>query len=100
MVHVIARSKVKENCMEKYMQILKENLPNVLAEEGCIRYEPCFDANIGIGAAAEADCVTILETWESADHLRAHLATPHMAAFFDAVEPLRLESVISVVNPA
>ncbi len=87
MVNVIARSEIKPGCMEKYMQILKANVPTVLAEEGCIRYEPCVDVNAGIGPEVKGDYVTILESWESVDHLRAHLATKHMAAFREAVAP-------------
>ncbi len=100
MVNVIARSRIKAGKMEEFLRILKENVPTVMAEEGCIRYEPCLDANVGIGAEAEMDCVTILESWESPDHLRAHLETPHMKAFRDAVTPLRLENSVTVVTPA
>lgn len=100
MVNVIARSRIKAGKMEEFLRILKENVPAVMAEDGCIRYEPCLDANVGIGAEAEMDCVTILECWESPDHLRAHLETPHMKAFRDAVTPLRLENSVTVVTPA
>ena len=100
MINVIARSEIKPGCMEKYMQVLKANVPTVLAEEGCIRYEPCVDVNAGIGPEVKGDYVTILESWESVDHLRAHLATKHMAAFREAVASRRGESTINVVTPA
>ncbi len=100
MINVIARSEIKPGSLEKYMQILKANVPTVLAEEGCIRYEPCFDVNAGIGIESNGDFVTILETWESVDHLRAHLATKHMMAFSEAVRPLRVSSELHVVTPA
>lgn len=45
MVHVIARCVIKEGSLEKFLQILNDNIPNVLAEDGCIRYEACLDAD-------------------------------------------------------
>ena len=75
MVHVIARCVIKEGSLEKFLQILNDNIPNVLAEDGCIRYEACLDADAGVGAPADPNAVTILETWKSPEHLKAHLAT-------------------------
>lgn len=100
MVHVIARCVIKEGSLEKFLQILNDNIPNVLAEDGCIRYEACLDADAGIGAPADPNAVTILETWKSPEHLKAHLATPHMAAYREAVTPLRESSTVTVVKPA
>ncbi len=100
MIHVIARSRIKPGRREEFLRILKANVPTVLAEKGCIRYEPCVDADAGVGGGPDPDCVTILESWESPEHLRAHLATSHMAAFRDAVTPLRESSVLSVVTTA
>lgn len=34
MVHVIARCVIKEGSLEKFLQILNDNIPNVLAEDG------------------------------------------------------------------
>ncbi len=100
MVHVIARCVIKEGSLEKFLEILNNNIPNVLAEDGCIRYEATVDANVGIGAPADLNAVTILETWKSPEHLQAHLAAPHMATYREAVTPLRVSSVVTVVKPA
>ena len=62
MVNVIARSRLKSGCMEEYLRILKANVPTVLAEEGCLRYEPCLDLDAD---PARGEYVTILESWES-----------------------------------
>ena len=100
MVHVIARSRIKPGRREEFLRILKANVPTVLSEEGCVRYEPCVDVDAGIGSVPDPDCVTILESWESPEHLRAHLATAHMAAFREAVTPLRESSTLLVVTTA
>ena len=95
MIHVIARMEIKPGCMEKFLEVLLGNTPTVLAEDGCYRYESCLDTK-------EEDkdrFVTILETWESEEHLKAHLATPHMAAFREAVKDLRYSSNVTVVVP-
>lgn len=97
MVNVIARSRIKSGCMEEYLRILKANVPTVLAEEGCLRYEPCLDVDAD---PAKGEYVTILESWESQAHLQAHLETKHMAAFREAVGPLREENIVQVVMPA
>ena len=95
MIHVIARMEIKHGCMEEFLKVLLGNTPTVLAEEGCYRYESCLDT-----APEDKDkYVTILETWESEEHLKAHLATPHMAKFREAVKDLRYSSNVTVVAP-
>jgi quinol monooxygenase YgiN len=87
MIHVIATIELKSSCREKYLEVLRDNVPNVKAEAGCLAYEPALDIDSGLplqGAVRE-DVVTIVETWESLEHLVAHLKTPHMLAYRDAV---------------
>lgn len=45
-----------------------------LAEEGCHDY--CFSVEI-----SDRSKMRVTERWESADNLKAHFATPHMAEF-------------------
>ena len=95
MIPVIARMEIKPGCMEEFLKILLGNTPTVLAEDGCYRYESCLDTKAG----DKDKYVTILETWESEEHLKAHLATEHMAKFRDAVKDLRYSSNVTVVAP-
>ena len=95
MIHVIARMEIKPGCMEKFLEVLLANVPTVLAEKGCYRYESCFDTR----EETRDRFVTILESWESEAHLKAHLATPHMAKFREAVKELRFSSNVTVVTP-
>ena len=96
MVHVFARMEINPGCMEKFMEVLKNNIPTVLAEDGCIRYEACLDVN----PETRDKFVSIVESWKSEAHLKAHLATPHMAAFREAAKDLRKGSTVTVVEPA
>lgn len=98
MIYVIARSVLKPGKREEFLKIFKANIPNVLAESGCISYTPCIDVEIGRGT--DENSVTIVECWESPAHLKAHLATPHMKKFMDDVRDLRESSNLSVVTPA
>lgn len=52
---------------------LRDVMPAVRAEEGCIRY----DLHRGL---ADQDTFLFYELWTSAEALDAHMASPHMAA--------------------
>jgi quinol monooxygenase YgiN len=52
-----------------------------LAEPGCIAYRFGF-------ATDDPDVVLVMEQWEDADALARHMATPHMAAFGEAIAGL------------
>lgn len=82
MVHVIASIRVKEGALREYLALFKENVPNVLAEEGCAQYTPCIDAPTGWKTQdLDSHRMTVVEQWESMDALQAHARAPHMAAF-------------------
>jgi quinol monooxygenase YgiN len=102
MIRVIASIELKPNCRQDYLAVLKNNVPNVKAEEGCLAYEPFVDIDCGlpIQKAVRENVVTILEAWESVEHLDAHLKTPHMKSYRDAVADY-VESVsVQIMAPA
>jgi len=88
MIHVIATIELNAGCRENFLKILHENVPLVKAEEGCRAYEPTIDVEPGlpIPVAVRENAVTIVEAWESLEALQAHLKTPHMAAYREAVK--------------
>lgn len=51
------------------------------AEEGCVEYRYAFDLQ-------DDNIVAFTEVWTSMSALRAHLETPHMAAFREATKEL------------
>lgn len=82
MIHVIASIRVKEGALDEYVALFKENVPNVLAEDGCAQYSPCVDAETGWTAQGlDPQRMTVVEQWESMEALQAHARAPHMAAF-------------------
>lgn len=101
MISVIATIRTKPGKLEEFVQAFQELVPKVLAEDGCIEYFPATDIDSGIDAQAplRADCMTVLEKWESPAALAAHLAAPHMSDFRDRTAGLVEDLTIHVVEP-
>lgn len=101
MIHVVASIGVKPGKREEYIELFKENVPNVLAEEGCVDYAPTVDADTGIDAQwTDETVVTIIEKWESLDALKAHLVSPHMVAFFEETDELVDDTSLTILEDA
>ncbi len=98
MVNVIASIEVKEGHLAEFIKIFVDNVPNVLAEKGCIEYTPTVDVSTNIGAqVADKNIVTIIEKWESLDHLYAHLKAPHMNIYRKKVKDMVAGVTIKVL---
>ena len=101
MIHVIATIELKPNSRQAYLPVLQKNVANVKAEEGCLAYEPAVDIDSGLPAqgTVRENVVTIVEAWESLEHLVAHLKTPHMAAYREAVKDYVQNVRLQVLEP-
>ena len=96
MINVIASITIKPGTRDRFVAAFNENVPAVLAEDGCIEYFPAVDADSTVEAQArDENVVTIIEKWESLEALYAHLGAPHMVAFRekagDMIENLSLK---------
>lgn len=102
MIYVLASIRVKPGRRADFLDILLANVPNVLAEEGCLGYAPTVDlaSGISIQEGPRQDVVTIVEQWESLERLHAHLAAPHMAAYRKQVGDLVEGVTLHVAEPA
>ncbi|MFM0232072.1 putative quinol monooxygenase [Paraburkholderia sediminicola] len=101
MIHVIATITAQPGQREAVLAFFNKNRPAVLAEEGCISYEAVVDVpDFGtIQTPLGNDTFAVIERWESAEALRAHAASEHMAEYGRNTRPLLISRVINVVQP-
>jgi len=89
MIHVLASISLKSGKRQDFLEIFNANVANVLAEEGCIEYRPTVDVETGLEPQViDENMVTVIEKWESVDHLKAHLAASHMLEYREKVADL------------
>ena len=102
MIHVIAVITAKPGKRAEVLGHFRANVPNVLAEKGCIEYGAAVDAENALAFQTKygADTFLVIEKWESMDALRAHAAAPHMAAYGAKTKELLAGRVIHILSPA
>ena len=102
MIYVIATIEVATGRRAEFLQAFGANVPNVLAEDGCLEYAPTVDLSTDISAQppARADVVTIVERWRDLAALKAHLTAPHMLRYRQSVKEIVIGSSIRVLQPA
>jgi quinol monooxygenase YgiN len=98
-VNVIAVITTKPGLREKVLETFRTVVPAVLAEDGCIEYGPTVDAD-EVGSFQTKfgkDTFVVVEKWESAAALQAHLGAPHMAAYAAKTKDLIANRTIHVL---
>jgi quinol monooxygenase YgiN len=101
MIHVLAIITAKAGMRDKILEAFHANMPAVHAEKGCVEYGPAVDAE-GAGAMQAKfgpDTFVVIEKWESLDALRAHAASPHMAAYAAKTRDMIASRVIHALQP-
>lgn len=101
MIHVVAVITAKPGMRSQILEAFRANVPAVHAEKGCIEYGPAVDAD-GAGALQTKfgpDTFVVIEKWESLEALRAHGASPHMAAYAAKTRDMVASCVIHVLEP-
>ena len=102
MIHVVAIITAKPGQRDAILRAFRENIPAVRAEDGCIEYAPAIDAE-GVGPFQTkfgSDAFVVIEKWRDSNALKAHAASPHMAAYAARVKDLIASRVIHVLSPA
>lgn len=101
MIQVIATIELKPGCRDEFLPRLKANVPRVKEEDGCLAYDPYVDVDSGLPVQGEIreNVVTLIEAWRNIDALLAHLKTPHMADYRDAVKDMVVNVNIQVLSP-
>ena len=101
MIQVLAIITAKPGKRDEVLGHFRANMPAVHAENGCIEYGPAVDAE-GIGSFQTKfgpDTFVVIEKWESPDALKAHAASPHMAAYGAKTRDMIASRVIHVLSP-
>lgn len=102
MIHVVAIITAKSGQREKMLEAFRANIPAVRAEDGCIEYGPAIDTE-GLGsfqAKVGPDAFVVIEKWRDPAALKAHAASPHMAAYAAKVKDLIASRTVHVLSPA
>jgi quinol monooxygenase YgiN len=102
MIHVLAVITAKPGMRETILEAFRANMSAVHAEKGCIEYGPATDAE-GAGSIQTKlgpDSFVVVEKWESLEALKAHAASPHMAAYAAKTRDMIGSRVIHVLSPA
>ena len=101
MIHVVAIITTKPGQRDNVLKEFRANVPAVRAEDGCIEYGPAVDAE-GFGsfqAKFGADTFVVIEKWRDAAALKAHAASPHMAAYGAKVKDLLAGRTVHILSP-
>ena len=99
-VNVVAKITTKPGMRDEVLKIFKENISNVLDEDGCIEYGPTVDME-GVGpfqTPVGPDTFVVIEKWESLNHLMAHAVAPHMKAYASRIKDMLDSRVINVLE--
>ena len=101
MIHVIAVITAKPGMRETILQAFRANVPAVKAEQGCIEYGAAVDLENGPKFQTQygADTMVVIEKWDSLDALKAHAATPHMAAYGAKTREMIANRAVHILSP-
>lgn len=101
MIHVIATIELNPGTREQFLTEFRKIIAPVRAEEGCIEYGPTIDATTNLPAQGgrRIDVVTVVEKWESVEHLTAHLAAPHMLDYRPKVKDFVKRVGLQILEP-
>jgi quinol monooxygenase YgiN len=102
MIQVVAILTAQPGQREAVLAAFRENIPAVLAEDGCLEYTPVIDSPQAHPKAPTfgADTFLVIEKWRDMDALNAHAKAPHMAAYAAKVKDLVAARAVHVLEPA
>jgi quinol monooxygenase YgiN len=99
LIHVLAILTAKPGLRGKILEAFNANVPNVVAEDGCIEYGAAVDAENATPAFG-ADTIVVIEKWRDLDALKAHAASAHMRAYSASTREWMADRAVHILNPA
>ena len=102
MIYVIATVELKPGKREDVLKRIRQLVPKVRAEKGCLEYGPAVDAPTAIKAQIPLgeNFLVMLEKWEGIKELEAHLAAPHMIEYRQDVKDMVAGVKLQILQPA
>jgi len=100
-IHVIATIDLNPGTREQFLVEFRKIVAPVRAESGCVEYGPTIDVDSGIDAQGllRPDVVTVVERWQSLEHLQAHLVAPHMVEYRPKVKDFVKSVMLQILKP-
>lgn len=101
MIHVLAQVETTPGHREDFLKEFAKVAVQVRQEIGCIEYGASVDhpTDIPIQNLLGDNGVLIIEKWDSADHLKAHLGAKHMVDYRVRVKPFVQSVRLRVLEP-
>lgn len=101
MIHVIATIELNPDRREAFLAEFRKIIAPVRAEAGCLDYGPTVDAASGLPVQGpiREDVVTVVERWQSLEHLKAHLVAPHMVEYRPKVKDFVKSVKLQILEP-
>ncbi len=101
MIHVIVIITTQPGQRAAVLEAFRANVPNVLAEHGCIEYQATVDAQpvLGNQTAFGPNTFVVIEKWENVETLQDHFKAPHMAVYSSKTRDFVASRVIHVLEP-
>jgi quinol monooxygenase YgiN len=101
-LNIVAIITAKAGMREQVLTAFNENVPAVLAEDGCIEYAAVVDApDIGpFQTKLGENSFAVIEKWESKDALMAHAVSPHMREYGKKTKDMVEDKAIHILTSA
>jgi quinol monooxygenase YgiN len=102
MIFVVATIELIEGKRHDFLERVRELVPQVRAEKGCVEYSPAIDFPSGIKAQVpqRENVVVMMEKWQDLKSLEAHLTAPHMLEYRQDVKNWVIKTQLWVLQPA
>lgn len=84
MITIVAKSLVKEGCVEKFVEIAQEHVRESRKEEGCISFNLYQDLK-------DKQIFTFIEEWENQGAIDKHNGTERIKALGPKMSEVRVE---------
>lgn len=102
MIVVLAFIDLNPGTREAFLAEFHKIVPKVLAEQGCIEYYPHTECATDLPVPGEPNenLAVIVEKWETIEHLKTHLAAPHMVEYRPKVKDFVKQVRLQILEPA